>query len=264
MDLTHPFKDKCSPDELLGDGIKNEKCVLLNTFCARLEWFAAQNKVRLDPDAVKGDGLELLVEFLIKWMGTDNRIGITDYKVVPITDDRGVDGVGISTLNLRPKTVQVKYRQADHILTATKDNLMGFAFRSLKEFKVLVTDDKNMLIISTAKEMCWYTEDQMFRGSVQVICRDDFRGLVDSRLGFWEEFYKSWQESRIRTKKVEPKVLREHQDEAVDAVFSAMKHGIQKGIIECPTGTGKSLIQSEIVRRLFQPSQLNPNLPPQL
>ena len=100
--LTHHFKDACNIDGLL-DG-----CELVNTFCRRLEQQAAE-QTGWEPNKFKGDGLECLVEFLIKYQGTDNNIGITDYQIIPGDDDTGVDGRGISTFNKRPATVQVKY-----------------------------------------------------------------------------------------------------------------------------------------------------------
>lgn len=234
MILQHPFKDICDIEDLLN-------CATVNGFCVNLERQAELFKDRFDINKFKGDGLELLVEFLIKYRGTDNNIGITDYVPIDATDDTGVDGRGISTFNQRPATVQVKYRQANYILT-NEDKLGNLLGASQNKYGVLVNDTQNMLVITTGEKVHHYTMSEMLYNKVRVINRYGLQEMVDNNLGFWNDFRKAVLESRTQSIGLSRKELRQHQKEAV---WETEHHNI--GIIELPTGTGKTLIQSEII-----------------
>jgi superfamily II DNA or RNA helicase len=233
--IKHPFKDMCDINDLLD-------CTTINGFCAGLELQAEANKDRFDINKFKGDGLEMFVEFLIKYRGTDNNIGITDYIPIDATDDTGVDGRGVSTFNQRPATVQVKYRQANYILTGNEDKLGNLVNASQNKYKVLVSDTQNMLIITTGEKVHHYTMNEMLYNKVRVINRYGLKEMVDNNLGFWNDFKKAALESKTQPSNTPRKELRQHQKEAA---FETTHHDI--GIIELPTGTGKTLIQSEII-----------------
>ena len=235
MILKHPFRDMCNIEDLLN-------CTTVNGFCVNLERQAELYKDRFDINKFKGDGLELLVEFLIKYRGTDNNIGITDYIPIDATDDTGVDGRGVSTFNQRPATVQVKYRQATYTLTGNEDKLGNLINASLIKYGVSVSDTQNMLIITTGEKVHHYTMNEMLYNKVRVINRYGLQEMIDNNLGFWNDFKKVALESRTQPSNTPRKELRQHQKEAA---FEATHHDI--GIIELPTGTGKTLIQSEII-----------------
>ena len=57
----------------------------------------------------KGDALEILAEIFFWLHPTDERIGLSDYQHIPITEDYGVDGKGINPNGVR-SAVQVKFR----------------------------------------------------------------------------------------------------------------------------------------------------------
>lgn len=200
MKLEHPFILRCvSPIELL-DG-----CEKISTFCGRLEKqakaYARQADGEVDPDLqnqYKGWGFELFVECLLKCFPMDKRIGISNYKIGDESDDTGVDGTGIG-VDGKPATVQVKYRQADYVLSANNDHLGNFKAASLSSrFKVDPTPGANgkcnMLIISTGKELHHHTRDQMLP-EVRFLNREQLRVIVDNHVVFWETFRQSWKES---------------------------------------------------------------------
>ena len=249
--LTHPFKDAVNIDALLAD------CNLVNTFCHRLEQQATE-QTGFDPNKFKGDGLECLVEFLIKYQGTDNNIGITDYQVIPGNDDTGVDGRGISTFNKRPITVQVKFRQANYILEANKDHLTNFTWTSVKKYGVLPSDDDNMLIISTGNDLNHFTRNEMLRNGVRFLGRPQLREMLDGKGGFWNDFRRALHTSRTVRNTSNRIVLRQHQAEAVAATRAN-----DKGIIELPTGTGKTFVQAERLTDL-EPGQVGAVFSPRI
>lgn len=164
-----------------------ENCNKLSTFCTRLERQSVLFPDRYDPDKYKGDGLELFTEALIKLSPVDNRIGISNYQVVE-GQDIGVDGSGIGA-NGRPATVQVKYRSdSERTLTANNDHLSNFVMASLLHEGVSPEDTNNMLIITTAQGLNFFTDQEMYKGKVRCLGREHLCELVDNNQLFWDRF----------------------------------------------------------------------------
>lgn len=192
IELTHPFLKTCHDLKSLLSG-----CNKMSTFCNRLEKQSLLHPNRYDPDKYKGDGFELFVEALIKLSPTDNRIGIGQYKIVE-GQDVGVDGSGIGA-DGKPATVQVKFRSnGEQLLTANGDHLSNFVQASLraKKFGGFGVDPEtttNMLIITTAKSLHYFTENEMYGEQVRCIGigggdTEGLRDLVDNNLLFWDAF----------------------------------------------------------------------------
>jgi hypothetical protein len=180
--LTHRFLLTCHdlPGLLAG-------CNKLSTFCSRLEKQAQTFPDRYAPNSYKGDGLELFTEALIKLSPMDARIGIRGYE--PNTKlDVGVDGTGVG-MNGKPATVQVKYRgYGAAMLTANEDHLSNFVSASLLHEGVDRDDKYNMLIVTTAPGLHFFTDQEMFAGKVRCLGKDQLRELVDDNIMFWRAF----------------------------------------------------------------------------
>lgn len=182
IQLTHAFLRQCHDIEELLEG-----CVKVSTFCTRLERQSDLYPDRYEPNLYKGDGFELFTEALIKLSPTDNRIGIGNYSVIT-GQDVGVDGIGVGA-NGNPATVQVKYRGfGKTLLTANNDHLSNFVMASLLHYKVLPTDQHNMLIVTTAEGLHFFTDKEMFKGQVRCLGREQLRLMVDNNLLFWDAF----------------------------------------------------------------------------
>ena len=180
--LTHYFLHQSYDIQAL---LKNTN--KLSTFCTKLEKQSTQNPNACDPEKYKGNGLELLVEYLLKSSPVDNRLGISQYQPVQ-EGDIGVDGFGIGT-NGNPATVQVKYRtNTNTSLTANKDHLSNFVVASQNTYEVPVKDTNNMLVITTAKGLHHFTDNEMFGNKVRCIGYEQLRSLVDNNIPFWDGF----------------------------------------------------------------------------
>lgn len=192
IELTHRFKNTCHDLSAL---LLN--CNKLSTFCQRLERQSTLHPNRYTPDTYKGDGFELFVEALIKLSPIDNRIGIGSYKVIT-GQDIGVDGIGIG-IDGKPATVQVKYRgYGANRLTSNDDHLSNFVQASLRSPKfggcgVDPETTTNMLIITTAPGLNFFTEGEMFGQQVRCIGYGDgqqqgLKHMVDNNALFWDNF----------------------------------------------------------------------------
>jgi len=223
--LSHNFVNVIPDvDELFVTDNKVGYINTINSFCKRIDELADKY---YDPSnkegeihtwsVFKGDCLEVFVEYIIKTTGHDNRIGIYGYKPVQ-QDDYGVDGFGIGE-NKNPATVQVKYRTGDYILETNKDHLTNFTSHSYINHDVSPKDKKNMLIVTTARGISYRADESGFTSVVRILNRDNLREMYDNRPMFWKGFWESMKKSRVEKTKEAPKQLREHQQEAITAIF---------------------------------------------
>jgi superfamily II DNA or RNA helicase len=247
IELKHPFVNKCPDVDALLKKEDGQVIQSIESLCAKIKQQAELHMNLLDPNDYKGWALELFVEYLIKVDGRDNRIGIYDYQVVSEgdADDVGVDGHGMGD-NSYPTTVQVKFRRGDYVLTANNDHLSNFLTSSWADYLVPMECDKNMLIITTGMKVDEQSREKMLKNKVRVLNRDALREMCDNRPEFWTRFYESVRDSRVKVACVTPITLREHQVEAADAI---VKDENSKGKVILPTGTGKTIIEAETIRR---------------
>ena len=220
--LTHPFIKRCIDPEGL---LKN--CEKFSTFCYRLEKQAIAKATggdgEIDEDiqnAYKGDGFELFVECLVRVFGANIIIGIdpTSYELVESNDDYGVDAIG-NGINGKLHTVQIKYRQANYILTANQDHLTNFRslsvmskssggfgidpndkFQSPSGSRKRLIGTGNMTIIHCGKQIHYDVKNNMLR-DVREINRADIRKIVEFNSIFWNTFRESWASTLIINKK---------------------------------------------------------------
>ena len=247
IQLVHTFKDVLPDvDEFFQSETEAGVICTINAFCGRVNDLAEKYNTNIDPNIFKGHSLELFSEYLIKANDTDNRIGIYDYSPIQGDDDYGADGCGIGE-NGNPATVQVKFRRGDWVLTANEDHLTNFVLRSYTSNGVKMEDKKNMLIITTALKVDERVMENMLNGAVRVLNRESLRQMLDNRIEWWMRFWESVKASRIGKKRSLPKIeLRQHQLEAVELGLNC---GEKNGKIILPTGTGKTLIEADIIRQ---------------
>jgi hypothetical protein len=139
-----------------------------------------------------GDVFEIFVEFLIKSNSQNRRIGIVGYTPVNQSNgkkDFGVDGYGISQINGRPATVQIKFRSEmmNYMLTGNKDHLTNFKNNSHETYGVNYGDVDNMLIVSTAGSIHHTTRNEMLNGKVRCLLLDQLEQIAHG-VAFWDEF----------------------------------------------------------------------------
>lgn len=258
--LVHPFKDKC-PD--IDEFFKSDNDVgiinTINALCYKIKLLADKYSSTYDSDKFKGDALELFAEYLVKTNASDNRIGIYEYKPISDSgnDDVGVDGVGIGD-NQNPATVQVKYRAGDYVLTANNDHLSNFLTASWVDYSVPVEDNKNMLIITTALKVDEQSREKMLKNKVRVLNREALREMLDNRPEWWLNFYDSVKANRTQRQIVPTIKLRDYQDEAATLIIGDDN---KKGMVILPTGTGKTIIEAETIKRTIEKCKVDGCVP---
>lgn len=206
-----------------------------------------------DENTFKGDAFECFVEFFNKKLP----VYINAYTPLANADrDTGVDGIGTG-LNGKLATVQIKYRENTiSSLTANEDHLSNFAWTSVAKYGVDVNDDKNMLVFTTAKDLHYFTKDEMLLGKVVCIGYDTLCAFVDNNVVFWQDFEESLNAvtSTDLTANLTIKKLYKHQEEALKAIKANTK-----GIIHLPTGTGKTtIIARSIIQKIINNQVIEP------
>jgi len=250
--LMQPFVNICPDiDEFLKADNEHGVVSTIDELCRRINKLSAKYADRIDENKFKGDAFELFVEYMIKTGSEDNRIGIYDYQIPSEIDeeDLGVDGIGVGE-NGFPATVQVKYRQPNYVLTANNDHLSNFLTSSIFDYNVRMEDDKNMLIVTTAKKVDEFTLNSMLKGKVRVLNHDALQEMYDGRPEWWKRFYEAVRDSRaVVSVKHNTLKLRLHQEEAIKAISDDSN---LKGKIILPPGTGKTLIEADYIRKFIQ------------
>lgn len=249
IQLVHKFAKLCNCKQALLKDV-----VTLSQFMKNMEKESKkQGLFYKDSNTFKGEAFECFVEFLNKKLP----LYIYDYAPLSRSDtDTGVDGIGTG-LNGKPATVQIKYRDnTQALLTANEDHLSNFTASSVFKYNVDPKDTKNMIVFTTAKDLHYFTKNEMLFGKVVCIGFDEISQLVDNNIVFWRDFKESLLAVTNTDINITFKVnkLYTHQKEALDAINKN-----SRGIIHLPTGTGKTTI---IARSIINKILKNPNIEP--
>lgn len=153
---------------------------------------------------IKGDGLEVFAEFLIKFMGTNPLIGVHNYQVEEAERDWGVDGFGIGN-DGNPITVQVKFRHSGYELKWNAEHLGNFAAESFStKYGVLPEphfdsnlgeEVNNLLVITTGKGLHYSAQRQDGGPRIRILGYQGLSVLVNNNIMFWRSFQESWHAS---------------------------------------------------------------------
>lgn len=169
---------------------------LMSTLMRRIQQQAQLDPLRYDVNDYMGDAFEFFVELFLKINNTDNRVRVYDYTPVPSHEDTGVDGVGVNGRKEKC-VVQIKFRgNVDSLLTANEDHLSNLVSSGMIKYKVVTDESINTqpkskknyrhFVFTTAKSLHFYTDEEMFEGTVYCFGIDKFREMVDNNPIFWD------------------------------------------------------------------------------
>lgn len=211
--LNHIFRTQCfnrddlfsSMDKVVkGTPVKGEmiasKCTVFNYMESVKAQANGKSNIlpngfnRFDPDKYIGNGFEILVECIIKVMGTHPAIGIVEYE--PISkNDNGVDGLGKCVHDMKPSAVQAKYRSNPYdLLSANRDCLSMFFTNSYLHHNVEAypggpkSNPRKMLVITTSNGLANHTNEEVFQNNVRCLGNKWLGKNIDGNLAFWIAF----------------------------------------------------------------------------
>jgi superfamily II DNA or RNA helicase len=101
-----------------------------------------------------------------------------------------------------------------------------------------------MLLITSGLKVDERVLQYMLFGKVRVLNRDNLKEMLDNRPEWWIRFYQATLHSQTKKETFKSKILRKHQQECANAIMACKE---KKGKIILPTGSGKTLIESEVI-----------------
>ena len=87
--------------------------------------------------------------------------------------------------------VQVKYRGDNRqLLTTNQDHLGNMIVDAMMKFNIVKPEDNKhcprYYVITTAKGLHYYTDNEVFKGYVHCIGIDDLKSMLDGNISFWD------------------------------------------------------------------------------
>lgn len=137
-----------------------------------------------DPEKFKGNLFEIFAECFFLLFSSHNKIGIYNYTPVVDIQDYGVDATAIG-MDGKPATIQVKYRN-NVTVQLTQDDLKQFPFQSIVKYGVEPKTQSNMIVFTSARELHWVTEGNVFLGTLTTIGYPAISAFVDNNWVFWQ------------------------------------------------------------------------------
>ena len=137
---------------------------------------------------ILGDGWEGFNEILLKVYGAHPDIGIIDIEVLP-PGTIGCDFKG-NGIDLSPSTVQSKYKGRSkawsmELAEGPDMKLERFLTQSQNAFGVPVDNSKNMLVITNAVGINYWTAEELLFKKVRCLGRAHIEYLVNDNPAFW-------------------------------------------------------------------------------
>ena len=132
----------------------------------------------------KGDMLEILAELFFNIYSSDPAVGLREYHSVPISEDYGVDAIGIN-VNGDQVAVQMKYKA--NPLTKIEYSEISKTYNAAIEIHnipLYLPKNDTIFVFTTGNEMTAALQN-VNKNKVRLIDRKIISGLVDNNENFW-------------------------------------------------------------------------------
>jgi len=136
-----------------------------------------------DPLSFMGDSWELFAEFFFKFFNGDHTLTYTSDYEPNLDYDRGIDGRGISTLDLKPNAIQMKFKADPTKYLTNEDNISNVAADATMN-EGLQYNGKNVIIFTSCKGV----HPKHAMANVHSISYNEIARRVDKNLAFWSDF----------------------------------------------------------------------------
>lgn len=131
--------------------------------------------------AFRGDALEILTEYLMKVLPVGNKSGLLNYRTVPLSEDYGVDAVGVK--NGTTVVVQCKYRSNRTDLVPYSDLARTFT-QGVLSCGLDPKARKNLWLVTTADDANHISKKVLGR-NLHVLAYGFLSKHLDGNANFW-------------------------------------------------------------------------------
>jgi glycyl-tRNA synthetase alpha subunit len=156
---------------------------LIKDFISVTESLSLKYPTEDDRNLFKGDMLEIFAEIFFQQFASHPAVGIREYTPIPITEDYGVDAIGINVVG-DPCVIQVKYRVNPKDIITYED--IAKTYTSGRECHNILLDKKGTVIVFTTANDISHQCKEVLKSKVRVISRGIISGLIDSNSNFWQ------------------------------------------------------------------------------
>jgi hypothetical protein len=150
-------------------------------------------KVEIDEDdenykdaanAFKGAMLEVFSEIFFGAFQHDPKVGVSQYRPVPLSEDYGVDAIGINVAGT-PVAIQVKFRSNPSESIKYAELARTYTAGRIRHHIPLEGEDSLILLTTcnSVSKAC----NQVFRSTLRVISKNIIAQRVDNSASFWAE-----------------------------------------------------------------------------
>jgi len=144
----------------------------------------SENENHDKANSFKGDMFEILSECFFNAFSNEPKVGLTNYTPVSLTEDYGVDAIGINVLGYQC-AVQCKFRTNPNDLIHYVDMAKTYS-AGRKRHNLPLEHDDTLILITTANDVNHHCK-RVFGDQVRVISKDIIGMRVDGNLSFWQE-----------------------------------------------------------------------------
>ena len=142
--------------------------------------------------AFRGDALELLAEYLLKSSPNHTKHGISEYTIIPLHEDFGVDATGINIMK-NNVVVQCKFRRNPLNLVHYSDLARTFT-SGVISYNLDPKAKKNLWLVTTANDAN-YNAHKILGKRLHVLGRSHLQSQVDGNPMFWSNYLESVKKS---------------------------------------------------------------------
>ena len=136
----------------------------------------------------RGDALEVLAEYLLKSCPHHTKHGISQYIIIPLRDDFGVDATGINIIN-DAVVVQCKFRKNPLNLVHYSDLARTFT-SGVISYGLNPKAKKNLWLVTTAIDAN-INAHKVLGKRLHVLGRGHLESQVNGNITFWNNFLES-------------------------------------------------------------------------
>ena len=136
-------------------------------------------------NSFKGDMFEVLGEIFFGEFGSDPKVGVKNYRVVPLVEDYGVDAIGTNVVG-NEVAIQYKFRSNPSDAIEYSDIAKTYTAGRIRHHLPLDADD-TIMVVTTCNSVNKHVK-AVFGTKVRLISRDIMgANRIDNNVLFWIE-----------------------------------------------------------------------------
>lgn len=170
-------------DNIVGSDFEFANHSTINQFIKKVEWYSRKHKDNNEKHNFRGLTFEIFAEIFFKFFQNHPVFGITNYNLIPVDSDHGVDATGINP-DGSVCAIQIKFRVDAHSAIIYSD--LAKMYMSGVEQHGIDPKKKNVFVVLTTSKKVTPNAMKIFGDRLLPITRNTISHLIDNNIDFWE------------------------------------------------------------------------------